>query len=152
MWVYIKSEPGLYTVGFYSPEGKWHADSDYSDREEAVARVRHLNGGADAPPKRKSLDVDGLNRLIEKLDGGDASATLPIEQVRAELDAAGIDVRPAAEKVRNALARKELAEVRDTLLAALEDVVANHATDGTLMWAKAESAIRDGRESRKKWR
>jgi len=45
-WVYLNSEPGLWTVGFYTPEGVWHPDSDYNSREEAAARVRWLNGGA----------------------------------------------------------------------------------------------------------
>lgn len=44
-WVYIKSEPGLWTVGFYDPAGAWHTDSDHSDREAAAARVHYLNGG-----------------------------------------------------------------------------------------------------------
>lgn len=48
MYVYIISEPGLFTVGFYDPKGKWHADSDYSDREEAAERVAYLNGGRPA--------------------------------------------------------------------------------------------------------
>lgn len=45
MWVYINSEPGLWTVGFYDPNGKWNADSDHSDREEAAKRCHYLNGG-----------------------------------------------------------------------------------------------------------
>ena len=45
MWVYINSESGLYTVGFYSPDGKWHPDSDHTDRDEAAKRVAYLNGG-----------------------------------------------------------------------------------------------------------
>jgi hypothetical protein len=45
MWVYIKSEPGLWTVGFYSPDGKWHRDSDWDDRDKAAERVHFLNGG-----------------------------------------------------------------------------------------------------------
>ena len=45
MYVYIKSEPGLWTVGFYSPDGQWHSDSDHGDREEAARRVHYLNGG-----------------------------------------------------------------------------------------------------------
>lgn len=44
-WVYERTEPGLYTVGFYDPNGKWHPDSDYANREEAANRVHHLNGG-----------------------------------------------------------------------------------------------------------
>lgn len=45
MYVYIRSEPGLWTVGFYEPNGRWHSESDHSDREEAAKRVRWLNGG-----------------------------------------------------------------------------------------------------------
>ena len=45
MYVYIKSEPGLWTVGFYDPDGNWQTDSDHSNREEAAARVHYLNGG-----------------------------------------------------------------------------------------------------------
>lgn len=46
-YVYIRSEPGLYTVGFYDPKGIWHSESDHNDREEAAKRVRFLNGGKD---------------------------------------------------------------------------------------------------------
>lgn len=45
MWVYLMSEPGLWTVGYYDPEGKWHTDNDYSDKNEAAERVHYLNGG-----------------------------------------------------------------------------------------------------------
>jgi hypothetical protein len=27
IWVYIQSEPSLWTVGFYRPDGKWEAPS-----------------------------------------------------------------------------------------------------------------------------
>ena len=45
-YVYIQSEPGLFTVGFYDPSGKWHAESDHGSRGEAAERVAHLNGTA----------------------------------------------------------------------------------------------------------
>jgi hypothetical protein len=44
MYVYINSEPGLWTVGFYSPDGEWHAESDHSSIELAAERVHYLNG------------------------------------------------------------------------------------------------------------
>lgn len=43
-WVYVLSEPRLWTVGFYDPAGKWHTDSDHSSPEEAAERVGLLNG------------------------------------------------------------------------------------------------------------
>lgn len=47
MWVYVQSEPNLWTVGFYDPSGKWHADSDHATQEDAARRVAFLNGGAE---------------------------------------------------------------------------------------------------------
>ena len=45
MYVFIESEPGLWTVGFYDPtNGKWKSESDHNDREEAARRVAWLNG------------------------------------------------------------------------------------------------------------
>lgn len=48
MWVYQRTESELYTVGYYDPQGKWHADSDHSTAEEAAKRVHYLNGGKEA--------------------------------------------------------------------------------------------------------
>ncbi len=45
MYVYIKSEPTLWTVGFYSPDGEWNSESDYETKELAAERVHYLNGG-----------------------------------------------------------------------------------------------------------
>ena len=45
MYVYIRTENGLYTVGFYAPDGKWNPESDWSSQQMAAARVRWLNGG-----------------------------------------------------------------------------------------------------------
>lgn len=47
MYVYIQSEPHLWTVGFYDPAGKWHPDSDHNSRDEAARRVHYLNGGCE---------------------------------------------------------------------------------------------------------
>lgn len=44
-WVYRKTEPGLWTVGFYSPDGEWHPESDHASAEKAAERVHYLNGG-----------------------------------------------------------------------------------------------------------
>ena len=44
MYVYIRSEPHLFTVGFYSPSGEWHPESDHHSREDAAKRVAWLNG------------------------------------------------------------------------------------------------------------
>jgi hypothetical protein len=45
MYVYIKSEQYVWTVGFYKPNGEWVAESDHETRESAANRVHYLNGG-----------------------------------------------------------------------------------------------------------
>ena len=44
-WIYIKSEPQLWTVGFYNPDGKFEPESDHDTSAAAAARVNYLNGG-----------------------------------------------------------------------------------------------------------
>lgn len=44
MYVYLQTEPQLFTVGFFDPNGKWHPESDYNLREDAANRVAFLNG------------------------------------------------------------------------------------------------------------
>ena len=47
MYVYIRSEPTLWTVGFYSPDGCWNPESDHATTTEVAERVHYLNGGTD---------------------------------------------------------------------------------------------------------
>jgi len=49
MFVYIQSEPGLWTVGHYDPKGHWIAESDWDSAEKAAAHCHYLNGGNDDP-------------------------------------------------------------------------------------------------------
>jgi hypothetical protein len=44
MYVYINSEPNLWTVGFYKPDGEWVPESDHSSSEGAAERAAYLNG------------------------------------------------------------------------------------------------------------
>ena len=44
-YVYIRSEPQLWTVGFYSPQGEFVPESDHETTEAAAERVHWLNGG-----------------------------------------------------------------------------------------------------------
>ena len=51
-YVYIRSEPDLWTVGFYRPDGTWHPESDHGSSEEAAERVTRLNGGETEDTRR----------------------------------------------------------------------------------------------------
>ena len=45
MWVYMRSETGLFTTGYYDPKGVWHPDKDFDNKDAASNRVHFLNGG-----------------------------------------------------------------------------------------------------------
>lgn len=42
----LQTEPQLWTVGYYSPDGRWEPESDHSSPTEAADRVAYLNGGS----------------------------------------------------------------------------------------------------------
>lgn len=44
MWVYRKTEPNNWTVGYWTPDKEWVAESDWSTSQDAARRVRWLNG------------------------------------------------------------------------------------------------------------
>lgn len=62
MYVYIRSEPRLWTVGFYKPNGAWEPESDHESKEQAAERVSYLNGAL-AASERKRHDL--LDRGME---------------------------------------------------------------------------------------
>jgi hypothetical protein len=43
-YTYIPSEPGLWTVGFYTPDGAFVPESDHGTEQEAETRARWLSG------------------------------------------------------------------------------------------------------------
>lgn len=61
MYVYIRSEPGLWTVGFYSPDGKWQPESDHDNIESAAERVAWLNGSKKEPVRiNRAYDLSAI--------------------------------------------------------------------------------------------
>lgn len=63
MYVYIKSEPGLWTVGFYTPKGEWISESDHGNKAEAAYRVHYLNGmGCNSVLDQPLNEGDGVYR------------------------------------------------------------------------------------------
>jgi len=67
MYVYIKSEPGLWTVGFFQPDGTWEPETDHGDREKAASRVAWLNGDTG---KRWDPRVTGSGVAGKTCEGG----------------------------------------------------------------------------------
>ncbi len=54
-YVYIRSEPQLWTVGFYRPDGRFEPASDHVKRDDAAKMVHYLNGGS---PEDEIPDYD----------------------------------------------------------------------------------------------
>lgn len=65
-YVYVRSEPALWTVGFYDPSGRWEPESDHGSSEDAAQRVALLNGSYDALTLYKALDD-----LVTRCDGAE---------------------------------------------------------------------------------
>ncbi len=85
-WIYIKSEPGLWTVGFYRPDGRFEPESDHESHTAAANHVHFLNGGSgiSARPKVEQL-VKRVLWAWEKREGiltlGDAEKAREVEAV-----------------------------------------------------------------------
>lgn len=68
MYVYLKTEPQLWTVGHYAPDGEWIPESDHSTKEQAANKVILLNGGSVQQPYKcpkcesKNTKVLGLGQ------------------------------------------------------------------------------------------
>jgi len=50
MYTIINSEPGVYSVGFYSPNNEWHTYENFADKEKAEEKCNYLNGGKGLKP------------------------------------------------------------------------------------------------------
>jgi len=50
-FIYRKTEPSLWTVGFYTPDGDWLPESYHTIKEDAARRVHYLKGGNNTDDK-----------------------------------------------------------------------------------------------------
>lgn len=51
MYVYMRTQPRVWTVGHYTGCGEFIPEGDYHDPEDAADRVHWLNGRSDPPQK-----------------------------------------------------------------------------------------------------
>jgi hypothetical protein len=80
-WVYLQSEPGLYTVGHFSQGGRWFAETDYGSKEEAARRCHYLNGGCDP-------ELLAAAQALHKLDWCIGYEMVQHEELQTALDLA----------------------------------------------------------------
>jgi len=69
MFIYLQTEPNLFTVGFYDNKKKWQPDTDHPTREEAADRAAYLNGDI----SKKILP--NLVKAYAAADGSEGTAT-----------------------------------------------------------------------------
>jgi len=66
MYVYVRSESNLWTVGFYDPKGQWHADSDHAEQEMAARRAHWLNGGGITFEDIVNMHVEMEDKILRR--------------------------------------------------------------------------------------
>ncbi len=97
-FVYIRSEPQLWTTGFYKPDGTWEPDDDFPSPGQAGNRAAFLNGAGsiekDNQIKVLEEEVKVLKKLIKTIDDAGLLATvnrlenslIQAEQIIAAMD------------------------------------------------------------------
>jgi hypothetical protein len=88
MWVYMQTERhefgGLWTVGFYKPDGTFVPESDHDSSEKAAQRVHYLNGGRD--DEKKPSTNNGTRRLrVATIKRDSAGWYVEIDKKEAEI-------------------------------------------------------------------
>ena len=85
MYIYLKSEPGLFTVGHYAGE-QFHSESDHDTAAAAAERVHWLNGGNMPDQQTITIELDCsqlrdrvhaaavLRDVAHSIEGGDIPA------------------------------------------------------------------------------
>jgi len=78
MYTYIRTEPGLWTVGFYR-EGDFESESDHGSTAEAAERCHYLNGGCSAEDEDQAIvelrqEIRRLQDRIAELESRPMSA------------------------------------------------------------------------------
>jgi hypothetical protein len=140
-YVYIRSETSLYTVGFYSPDGNWHPESDYNEAQAAAARVAFLNGdkGDKAQPAPADL---GLADRIGNIEAN--YVTRQMFDLRMEME--GLKSQKVAPAETDWLAKATM-----NFNAASDPELANHGIEAALFQytaAMAAAAIARAQEAR----
>jgi hypothetical protein len=61
MYIFQKSEPGVWTVGYFTSSGEWKTECECSSAADASQRAHWLNGGHDkedlAPTSDRRDDI-----------------------------------------------------------------------------------------------
>lgn len=82
-FVYKKTGPGLWTVGYHEPGGKWIPDSDHDSEDKAADRVAWLNGSGQAG--EKSIDEKALAHFMRLAKRGNGPGCSSGEARAAQL-------------------------------------------------------------------
>jgi hypothetical protein len=69
MYIYKQTEPKLWTVGFYTPDGEWIPEKDFDDPENAADRVAILNGRGKVPADTVEIrTTEALEKIAEAMN------------------------------------------------------------------------------------
>jgi hypothetical protein len=84
-FVYIRSEPGLWTVGHYDG-GQWEPESDHGSESEAAERTAWLNGAPMQVVPNPDVQLREFAEWLVSLDevegpGAEARRTVTLTQI-----------------------------------------------------------------------
>lgn len=70
LWLYRRTAPAAWQVGFFDPVGDWHADSVHTSPDAAAERAHWLNGGPPTPPPAPATaaEVADLQARLHDMD------------------------------------------------------------------------------------
>lgn len=111
MYVYIKSEDQLWTVGHYDGMGKFHPESDHSTPQAAADRVVLLNGGKIALDIATSASVqEAAKALMVDIEGMHDAKKLSLDKIRTARKDLSDSLRTFADAIIGELVKRTIAE------------------------------------------
>jgi len=91
MYVYIKSEPQLWTVGFYTPDGKWVPEDDYECRDDAAEPLAFLLANQDGERLLYATDTYFIRYRFQGLTHILIEANYSLDILKRNVEAGTVD-------------------------------------------------------------
>ncbi|NUT31503.1 MAG: hypothetical protein HOV79_00360 [Hamadaea sp.] len=83
-FVFQRTEPQLWTVGYFDPDGRFHPESDHSSPQDAANRIHWLHGGCDHDAEIKELSEQVEQLVAELAELRVQHRTMPVPPGRRE--------------------------------------------------------------------
>lgn len=96
MLVYRETGPDVWSIGFYTPDGEWHPQTNRDNRDDAEAHLHYLNGGVRTPASTFDSIARRIGRQFAEIEA-------ELDPRDREHDAAWVTLEDAAKAVARGL-------------------------------------------------